>query len=130
VAVGTESGRRHQGRLVGLGRDVCALLTAEGRTVWLRLDTVTMVRPEGGVEHAPAADPRGDREQLEFADILTRLAEERATVQLVTRGCLTVVAGELRAVGADVATVLEGDRRTACYVRLLSVVEVSFFGSG
>lgn len=130
VVLVTESGRRHQGRLVGVGRDVCALRTPEGRAVWLRLDTVAMVRPESGPGYAPAADARRDREDMAFAEILARLAEQRPAVQLITRGSPTVIVGELRAVGADVATVLEGDRRTACYVRLPSVVEVSLFGSG
>jgi len=130
VVIATETGRRHQGRIVGLARDVCALATDEGRRVWLRLDPIAALRPETGLDHPPAADARVEREDLDFVEVMARLAEDRPAVQLVTRGSPVVVAGELRAVGADVATVLEGDRRTTCYVRVPSVVEVSVFGSG
>lgn len=130
VVVATETGRRHQGRIVGLARDVCALVTGEGRRVWLRLESIAAVRPEGALDHPPAADARVEREDLDFVEVLARLAEDRPAVQLVTRGSPVVVAGELRTVGADVATVLEGDRRMTCYVRVPSVVEVSLFGSG
>jgi hypothetical protein len=129
VVVATETGRRHQGRLVGLGRDVCSLDTPEGRRVWLRLDAVTTIRAEQALDHAAAGDARAQRQDLDFAEVLTRLAEERPAAQLVVHGS-TSITGELRAVGADVATVLEGETRTVCYVRVPSVVEVSVFGSG
>lgn len=130
VVLGTEAGRRHHCRIVGLGRDVCALETLDRRPVWVRLDAITMVRPEAGLDHTPAADARVERQDLDFVEVLARLAEERPSVQLVTRGSPTVVTGELRAVGADVATVVEGETRTICYVRVPSLVEVSVFGSG
>jgi hypothetical protein len=130
VVVATEMGRRHHARIVGFGRDVCALETAEGRRVWLRLDAISMVRPEESLEHAPAADARVERQDLDLVEVLGRLAEERPTVQLVTRGSPTPVTGKLLAVGADVATLLEGDVGTSCYVRVPSMVEVSVLGSG
>lgn len=130
VSVATETGRRHQGRIVGLGRDVCALATLDRRRVWVRLDAITTVRPEEALEHAPAADARAERQDLDFAEVLARLAEDRPAVQLVTRGSPGMVAGELRAVGTDVATVLEGEARTTCYVRVPSVTEMSVLGSG
>jgi hypothetical protein len=130
VVVCTEGGRRHHGRLTGLGRDVCALQTIEGRRVWLRLDAISIVRPEEGLDHAPAADARVERQNLNFVEVLMRLAEDRPRVQLVARGSQTPIVGELRAVGTDVATLLEGELRTICYARVPSLVEASVFGSG
>lgn len=124
------TGRRHEGRIVGLGRDVCALETAKGGRVWVRLDAIAVVRPEGALEHAPAGDARARSDDLDFAQVLARLAEDRPTVQLGFRDDLAALTGELRSVGADVATLWEGQRRTPCYVMLPSVTEVSLFGSG
>lgn len=130
VGVRTSSGALYQGRLIGLARDVCALRTEGGRQVWIRLAAVTAVRPETGVRHSAADDERTDREDVEFAEVLARLAEDRPRVQLVTAGSSGVVSGELRSVGADVVTVLEGERRDPCYVWLPSVLEVSLLVSG
>lgn len=130
VLLTLESGRRHEGRIAGLGRDVCALETAEGGRVWARLDAIAVLRPEDALDHAAAGDARGQRDDLDFVQVLARLAEERPVVQLGLRATPTALTGELRAVGADVATLLEGRRRAPCYVRLPSIAEVSLFGSG
>lgn len=130
VGVRTTSGASHHGRLLGLARDVCGVRIDGGRRVWIRLAAVTAVRPEGGARYPDAADERTEREDVEFAEVLARLAEDRPRVQLVTAGASGAVSGELRAVGADVVTLLEGDNREPCYVSLPSVLEVSALESG
>ncbi|MPZ89599.1 MAG: hypothetical protein GEU81_16350 [Nitriliruptorales bacterium] len=129
VAVQTASGALYRGRLVGLARDVCSIRTEAGRRVWIRLAAVTAVRPHGGIRH-PADDERTEREDVEFAEVLARLAEDRPRVQLVTAGASGSVSGELQAVGADVVTMLEGGGRDPCYVSLPSVLAVSVLDSG
>ncbi len=130
VTLGSQTGRRHTGRLVGLGRDVCALELEDARRVWLRLDALETVRPEPGLDAPPASDARMERQDLELVEVLARLVDERPSVRLVTRGSPEPVSGELRSVGADVATLREGGRGTTCYVRLPSVVEISVLDSG
>jgi hypothetical protein len=130
VTLGSQTGRRHTGRLVGLGRDVCALELQDARRVWLRLDALETVRPEPALDAPPASDARMERQDLELVEVLARLVDERPSVRLVTRGSPEPVSGELRSVGADVATLREGGRGTTCYVRLPSVVEISVLDSG
>jgi len=130
VDVSTTSGRRHRGRVVGLGRDVCALRTLDGRRVWLRIAEVETVRPEPGLDSPPASDARVERQDLEFAEVLARMVDQRPSLRVVLSGSGDAVTGQLLAVGADVATLAEGDRGAACYVRFPSVAEVSVLDSG
>jgi hypothetical protein len=130
VQLTTETGRRHEGWLRGLARDVCALERADGRRIWLRTASIAAVRPGPALDHGPTMDARSDREDLDLVEVLGRLAEERPLVQIVLRAGAGSVTGLLRAVGADVVTLLEGERRTACYVRVPSIVELSLLGSG
>jgi hypothetical protein len=130
VELRTTAGSVHQGRLTALAKDVCGLRTAAGRQVWVRIDAVTAVRTHGGVGTPPAGDDRALRQDGGLPDVLARLADDRARVALATEGTGQPIVGELRAVGADVATLVSGDDRATCYVRLPSVTEVSVLESG
>jgi len=129
VALRTTAGETHQGRLSGLAREVCALRTSTGRRVWVRLEAVASVRAEHGHRSPPADDDRALLGQVSLADVLAHLADDRARVAVVT-GAGPALVGELRAVGADVVTLVEGEARTPCYVSLPSVIEVSLLESG
>jgi len=129
VALRTTSGAEHVGRLTALARDVCGLRTASGRQVWVRLDAVAAVRADRDHASPPADDDRVVGEDVGLAEILARLADDRPRAAVAVLGGGALV-GELRAVGEDVVTLLEGDRRAACYVRLSSVTEVSLLESG
>ena len=130
VDVSTATGRRHRGRVVGLGRDVCALRTIDGRRTWLRIAEIETARPEPGLDSPPASDARAQRQDLELAEVLARMVDQRPTLRLVLSGSGDAVTGTLLAVGADVATLAEGDRGATCYVRLPSVAEISVLDSG
>lgn len=130
VDVSTATGRRHRGRLVGLGRDVCALRTLDGRRVWLRVAELEVVRPEPGLDSPPASDARAERQDLELAEVLARMVDQRPSLRVVLAGSGDAVTGTLLAVGADVATLAEGERGAVCYVRLSSVAEASVLDSG
>jgi hypothetical protein len=128
VACATTSGALHRGRLTGVSGTVLALRTAGGR-VWIRLDAITTVQAEHGHHLPPADDDRALPEDGGLAAILAALAEDRPRLTLRFAGAAHPVTGELRAVGADVATLAGGDRTTS-YVRLASVTEVSLLESG
>jgi hypothetical protein len=130
VTCATTSGATHQGRLTGMSGTVCALRAETGQRTWIRLDALTTVRAEHGHRLPTAGDDRTVPEEGGIAEILAGLADDRPRVALRFAGTGRPVAGELRAVGTDVATLYEGERRTTCYVRLASVTEVSLLESG
>jgi hypothetical protein len=102
------------------------LRNAAGRDVLLSFAGIASVRLD-----AASGAPTGDRSvhvALELAEALATLAVERPRVLLVT-GAAAGVAGELRAVGLDVATVrLDGDPPSNAYVRIPAIVEVTLAG--
>jgi hypothetical protein len=122
VTVRTASGRSHHGVVRLVGVDFLVLGAAPG-DVWLRFVAVTTVRPHPGERHAAAT---GDRPALDLrlVDALARIAPERPRLGVVTADG-ELVAGELRAMGADVVTLrLDGDPRSVCYVSADSIREV------
>ena len=122
VTVRTTAGGAHHGIVRLVAADFCVLASAAG-DVWLRLDGVATVRPHAGERHAAAT---GDRPVLDLrlVEALARVAGDRPRVAIVTDGGERV-AGELRAVGADVVTVrLDGEPRAVCYVAAGAIREV------
>jgi hypothetical protein len=90
--------------------------------VWIALAAIASV---GTTEASPAAT--GDRPALDLllVEALARVAQERPQVAVMTAGG-DVVAGRLRAVGADVLSLrLDGEGGTA-YVPATAVLEVLF----
>lgn len=147
VVITTVSGRRHLGRLSAVGTDFVAVDGSAGRTTVVVTAAVAAVRTAGehpapaagvggnraGGERVPAATAdRADQPDLvaaSLADALAHLGADRPHVR-VWAGEMDVT-GDLRAVGADVLTVEpEGGMPGPVYVRLLSVSEISFLGSG
>jgi hypothetical protein len=126
VIIETEVGQRHQGLLLVVGLDFCALRTTIGTPVLIRYDAVASVRP------APHdAGPVGDRVVGPSATLrgaLGALAGSRARVIVRVRGG-TALQGELRAMGTDLM-ILRLDDRSAAYVPLTSLGELSVVESG
>jgi hypothetical protein len=121
VVIGTTAGSQHRGTVSAVAGDFL-VLRVERRDVLLALDAVAVVRPEPGV-----AAPVGDRPVdvgLRLTDALAYLLSERPRVLVLLRSGERV-AGELRTIGRDVASIeLDGSVRAVAYVPLGAVVEI------
>jgi hypothetical protein len=123
VAVRTQGGS-YQGIVRAVGADCVALTPVAGgpSEVVVALDALDSVRTRPG-----AAQVVGDRRATPgscLADVIVELADERATVQVVTRSG-DVVAGEVASAGRDVVTLRTAARPPAVtYVPLAAVSEV------
>lgn len=115
----TTVGRVVQGTIVGLGADVVIVRGPASETVLLALAALASVRAEPGT--ARSIGDRQVRSSASLAELLAKLAVERP--QVVLHAGATAVAGELRAVGVDVATVVPVDQ-TVAYVAIGAVTEV------
>lgn len=119
TSLSTTGGRMVQGVIIGLGADVVIMRGPASKTVLVALDAVASVRAEPGTVRST-----GDREvrsSATLAHLLAEFAVERP--QVVIHAGSTAVAGELRAVGVDVATVETTDQAVA-YVAIATVTEV------
>lgn len=117
VRVTTSSGRRHVGPLQLVGQDFVVVAD-----VWVALTAVGSVGTSTGSSVATGDRPALD---LYLVEALARLVPERPELAVVTVGG-DVVAGQLRAVGADVLSIrLDGDGGMA-YVPSASALEVAF----
>ncbi len=124
VAVRSQTGRTHHGALTAVGADFCVVRADNGTEIHVRLSAIATVRPHAGEHHGAATGDRGPVLDRLLTEVLGRVAEERRRVTLVTRGG-DVVAGRLRAVGADVVSVdLDGGGRQSCYVAAAAITEV------
>lgn len=129
VAVRTTAGRTLQGRVVAVAGDFCAVRHDLGMATLLRFGAVAAVRPEPGHRAGDADSARVPPTGLSLADVLTRLAPERPRVRIVVEGGGEALAGELRSVGADVATLRpDGDPPAKVYVQLGCIREVTLLG--
>jgi len=131
VLITLSTGRQHQGTPMGVGVDVVTISSAMGLPVHLAIEAITSVKPAPGqaTPPEPIGESRGARSGR-LAHVLADAAPERPRVMLGLVGGETV-SGELRSVGTDLVTVLrDGDPPWPIYVRLGSVCDVSFFGSG
>jgi hypothetical protein len=128
VLVHLHNGHLHRASVAVVGADFVVLRTAGGRDVAIALHAVASVRTLPG---EPTTS--GDRflpTTTTLAEMLDALGEDRARVLVTGLDARQPVAGELRAVGRDVATIrLDGAGGTA-YVALDSVAEISLVESG
>ena len=130
VLLTTGAGRRHRGRLAGLGLDFVALEATSGRTVLVTLEALAAVGLGGSAPSlpGPAARPRPVApDRLRLAEVLASAAGQRPSLQLrFLSGDLEVV-GRLESVGTDVVTVRVGSAPpSTLYVRLGALSEVSY----
>jgi hypothetical protein len=128
VIARTASGRPHRGRIEAVGRDFLVVREGTRPSVFLALAAMTVLRPEPAVGGGDFAGARPAPIDVGLAAALSRLAVERPRVQLTSVGDPEPLAGELRSVGADVATLqLDGDSRLVAHVRLAGVADVMLF---
>jgi hypothetical protein len=110
---------RLRGRIVGLGDDFVAARSETGQEVLVPSDAIEVVRSEPG-----APDVVGDRATLldvTLANVLVPLAAERPEVAIRTRSG-TVVRGELRSAGTDVARLrVAGEPPTSAWVPVTAI---------
>ncbi len=142
VIVTTTGNHQHIGRVAAVGADFAALGTTGGRTTLLSLAAIGAVKVADAAERRRREDhrrlgPPGDARPdpgtrvigVTMADVIGHAVERRPRVQLFAG--VAQLGGELRAVGADVATLYtDGDPPGLAYVRLASVSELSFLDSG
>jgi len=129
AALRLTSGRTVHGRIATVAKDFCVLRHDGGTATLLAFAAIATVRPEPGYRAGQAASERGSPIDATLADVLAGLAGERPRIRVVTEGGGDALAGELRSVGADVATLrLDGERGGTVYVRLDAVLEVTLLG--
>ncbi len=128
VAVRTTAGHTLHGRIEAVARDFCLLRHDADRATFVALAAIATVRP-AGQRAAEADSERTVAVDTTLADVLGALAGDRPRVRVVVEGGGEAVAGELRAVGGDVATLLLGsDPPATIYLRLASVRELTLLG--
>lgn len=125
LVVRTASGRSHRGHIVAVGRDFLVVREPGGPPVFVALAAAASVRLQPGHHTGDTTGARAAPVDATLAVVLAGLAGDRPTVSVTTAGDPTALTGELRAVGADVATLrLGGDAGGMAYVRLDSVTEL------
>ncbi len=123
VTLGSASGRSTSGTVTAVATDFVAL-RSEQADACVALATVSSVRLHGGERHRAPTGSRPGALDLLLVEVLAGLAAERPRVALVVAGD-GVLAGELVAVGSDVATLrMDGDARTLCYVATSAIHEL------
>jgi hypothetical protein len=115
--------RRHQGSITGVGVDFLALQVIGGPELLLASSALTLIRAASG--RAPSVGDRAPSTELRLADLLHELAADRERVRLVTVSG-TVLTGQLRSVGHDVAVVRLGSPDDgSVHVPLRAIAEVA-----
>lgn len=128
VLVHLQSGRRHRGEIVAVGRDFVILRLGTGRETAIAVTAVTGVRTLA--EERTTSGDRVASSLVTLAEVLAALVDERARVLVVGLDADQAVTGELRAVGRDVLTVRLDSGGGTAYVALDSVTEISLVESG
>jgi hypothetical protein len=122
------SGRTHSGRLATAGRDFVVVRTGAGAAVLVALRAIATVRPPPGFRAAEAEADRDPPVAARLREVIIGVAADRPRVQIVCQGG-EAVAGDLRAVGTDVATLrLDGEHATTAYVPLDAIDELTLLG--
>jgi len=131
VVLTTVHGRRHRGRVVGVGLDFCAIGASGGATTLVVLGALAEVRgfdPAGRSRSPVGAGPGRPSLGVGLADVLAQAAGQRPRVA-VQSGSASVT-GDLHGVGHDLLRLQTDGAGGLVYVRLASVSEVSFLASG
>ena len=129
VVLLTTTGRSHRGRIVAVARDFFLLRDDAGIATFVTFPAIAALRPEDGDRSGPAASDRTAPLGTRLADVFVGLAGDRPRVRIGLEGGGEVLAGELRAAGADVVTVrLDGAPGGTAYVLMSAVRELSVLG--
>ncbi|MBW3649362.1 MAG: hypothetical protein KY458_02215 [Actinobacteria bacterium] len=125
VVARTTTGRSHGGRVLAVGADFLVLRDSSGPPVVLAMAGITSLRPRPGTGPSDAAGARRPPLDVRLAVLLAGFAGDRPRVQVMATGDPQPLAGELRAVGLDVATIrMDGDVGLLAHVPIAGVVEV------
>jgi hypothetical protein len=127
LVVAVRNGRSHRATIAALGADFVLLRTGAHHELLVRRAAITSVRTRPG--DAVTIGDRLVRTERTLAEAAAALVDDRPRVLVVGADVAATVAGELRAVGADVLTVRLDGAATA-YVPLSSVDELSLTESG
>lgn len=124
VVARTAAGRPHRGRVLAVGKDLLVLGDGAGPPVLLALPWLASLRPQADAS-AGVAGARTSPLPVSLAVLLSSLAVERPRVLMMAAGDEQPWAGELRSVGADVATLrLDGADRSVVHLRVAALAEV------
>jgi hypothetical protein len=124
-------GRPHRGVILAVGRDFAVVRDGDAPPVLLATGHLSSIRPQPGTASGDTAGARLPALRTSLAAVLTGLAAERPRVQMMAVGDEQPLSGELRSVGADVATLrLDGDGRLVAYFRLPAVAVVVLLDAG
>ena len=123
VVITGRARRRHRCIVAAVGADF-ALVRIDGATdALLSFAGIATVRPEAALP-APSGDRTVDID-VTMAEAIAVVAEDRPRVLVVTMADADGIAGELRSVGRDVATLrLDGADRATAYVPIASIAEL------
>lgn len=125
VGVTTTSGRTYRGSALALAVDHVVLATGSGQRVFVRLDTIGLVRPDPD-RRAPLA--QGEREPAQDLLLLERCArwvEDRPAIALTVDGTTDLLRGRLLAVGDDLVSIALDGSRTPVYVAANAIEAVA-----
>lgn len=125
LSLSTVGGRRHDGRVVGLGADV-VVLEDRGAHTAVRVAALAVVRPQPGSGAAIATGDRMAALDLDFVELLGRVVDDQPEVAIAL---LTgeVLSGTMLGVGTDVITVrLAPGRDGIAYCSPSTVASVRF----
>jgi hypothetical protein len=128
VAVGTTSGRLHQGVVAVVARDHVVLATAAGSLVLVALASAATVRPQPHVQAPVAMGERAATRDRLLTEQCARWADEHREVAVAIRGHHDLLRGTLTAVGDDVVTVRPDAARTPVYVAAGAIEAVASAG--
>lgn len=125
VQVHTEAGAAFTGRLTEVAGDHVTVVLPNGAHAHVATAAVSVVRPDASVRHVPATGERPAPVDRTLAEALARLAAQQPRVALRVRGHRDPLAGRLRAVGRDVASLeLDGPDGGLAYVPVAAVAAV------
>lgn len=128
ITVAVAGGRRHDGRVVGLGHDV-VLLEDRAEHTAVRAGAISVVRPRPGSSAAVATGDRAAALDIGFVELLARVVDDHPDVAVALVSGDTV-AGSLLGVGSDVLTVRVAPGPDGIAYCSASAVASVRFGSG
>jgi hypothetical protein len=129
VSLRTVAGRTHHGIIEAVGRDFLVVRADGGPPTFIALDAIGLLRAAPGAGLPDADSDRTPTLDARLAHVLVGLAGERPRVLIVLHGGGDPVAGELRAAGEDVLTVLlDAEPPSRAYIPLAAVDELTLLG--
>ena len=121
----------HRGRVVAVGHDFVVLRDGDRGPTFIPFTAISTIRPHPELAIENPSGARAAPLAGSFAAVLGGIAAERPRVNVIAVGDDHTLAGELRAVGADVATLyLDGPNRPRAFVRLASLASLTLLDWG